>query len=69
MFVQVPREAFAKRWVCSVIRSGHHNGSPCTQDDPHGDPWRCEARFEVSVPAKVFNGWEKVFNSREKAES
>jgi len=39
-----------KRWVCEVQSSGYHNGATCSPDDPH-EGWRCEYRYEFSVPA------------------
>lgn len=49
-------EAFQRRWVCQVVRSGYHNGAGCQPDEPHGD-WGCGVRWEASLTERQ---WEAL---------
>lgn len=46
---------FEPKWVCGVGRSGFHNGSDCTPDEPHDRRWRCAYYYELSVHATPGN--------------
>lgn len=47
--MQQVNELLKRRWVCSVVRSGYHNGSPCEPNNPHSEPWQCGYRWELSL--------------------
>ncbi len=44
----VTRGLIQRRWVCSVLRSGYHNGATCLPADPH-EGWGCGFRWEMSL--------------------
>lgn len=45
------RDLFERRWVCRVVSTGYNNGASCEddKDDPHGPPWNCGWRWQVSL--------------------
>jgi len=44
----ISADAFTRKWVCMVNRSGYYNGPGCTPDDAHGG-WGCGWRNELHL--------------------
>lgn len=38
------RDLFERRWVCTVVSSGYHNGAGCAPGEPHSG-WGCGYRW------------------------
>lgn len=47
----IVRDLFERRWDCRVVSTGYNNGASCEddKDDPHGPPWNCGWRWQVSL--------------------